>query len=69
MGPDHLIAPGSRTLVDHPHTPHMNVAFFKNVMKEIMIIYYHRLFGHTIFQQDGARHHPVRSVLLSFEDH
>ena len=38
-------------------------------MKEIMIIYYHRLFGHTIFQQDGAMYHPVRSVLLSFEDH
>ena len=37
-------------------------------MKEIMIIYYHRLFDHTIFQQDGARYHTAHSVLSFLKD-
>ena len=50
-----------------PHTTHMNAAFYKSVMEEVMVSYYHSLFGHNIFQQDGARYHTARSILSFLE--
>ena len=51
-----------------PHTTHMNTAFFKSVMEEVIIPYYNSFFVYYIFQQDGATCHTARNILSFLKD-